>query len=719
MKHQLLRRMMAGAMGLFIASSALVGVVGATAIHAGAEEAASTGQIKICKNFATPLPAGLNINVTTETFGFTVSGITSGPGSSTDNPLLVTVGSCSAITSVPTGSETITEIPAPWYTVGSITELQGQSYLTSSSLSAGTATVAVDASANVDVVTYTNEPVTGYLEVCKQAVSGSGLTGTYAFTVTGPDGFSNSTTAAAVGINGCSDPILVPAGTDTVTEAGTNLYVTGIIANTNGVGASDIVSDNLTNGTAKVSVAPSTSTDIQTDVTYTNDVVNYETCKVFSADNGPGPSNIATTAFPFTFTATGVAGPNTAPPAVSLNPGQCSDPTALRPGTIVSVTEGIVPGTKVESIVASGADSVSTSASVTAGTISVIVGTPTSSWADPTNDAYVTYTDEVALPGTLKICKAAGSPAPSGTSFTFTASGAPGTTTVGLGYCAFVNNANGTPMEFPFNSTVTVTETTAGSTVSSITATPPNVLELVGSTLTQTSEPTLSNSSGAVASVVIGETTLTEVTFTDVGSTGLTAPTVAFTGTGVTGSAGSYAVTAAGTYTATATTNSGGAITYSTASSGCSVNASTGVVTFTTTSNCVITALSAANGSYSSGTATLTITVTTGGSSGASSSGSSGGSSGGSAGTTVTPPVVTVIPVISTVATTSELTVLKHDEALLKVVNLRIAAEKIVVAHTKKGAAHTAALKKLASLVSQRKSLVSLRNADEQAIRNS
>src|SRR5664280_1614664 len=116
MKHQLLRSMTAGAMGLFIASSALVGVVGATAIHAGAtEDPAATGQIKICKNFATPLPAGLNINVTTETFGFTVSGITSGPGSSTDNPLLVTVGSCSAITSVLTGSQTITEIPAPWY----------------------------------------------------------------------------------------------------------------------------------------------------------------------------------------------------------------------------------------------------------------------------------------------------------------------------------------------------------------------------------------------------------------------------------------------------------------------------------------------------------------------------------------------------------------------------------------------------------------------------
>jgi hypothetical protein len=714
--------MMAGAMGLFIASSALVGVVGATAIRAGADPGAYTGQIKICKNFATPLPAGLNINVTTETFGFTVSGIESGPGSSTENPLLVTVGSCSAITSVPTGSETITEIGAPWYTVGSITELPGQSYLTSSSLSDGTATVAVTATTDVDVVTYTNEPVTGYLEVCKQAVSGSGLTGTYAFTVTGPDGFSNSTTAAAVGINGCSDPILVPAGTDTVTEAGTNLYVTGIIANTNGVGESDIVTDNLTTGTADVSVAPSTSTDFQTDVTYTNDVVNYETCKVFSSDNGLPNIVLATTAFPFTFTATGVAGPNTAPPAVSLEPGQCSDPTALRPGTIVSVTEGIVPGTKVESIVASGADSVSTLASVTAGTISVIVGTSTSSSAAPTNDAYVTYTDEAAGPGTLKICKAAGSPAPSGTSFTFTASGAPGTTTVGLGDCAFVNNANGTPMEFPFNSTVTVTETTAGSTVSSITATPPNVLELVGSTLTQTSEPTLSNSSGAVASVVIGETTLTEVTFTDVGSTDLTAPTVAFTGTGVTGSAGSYAVTAAGTYTATATTNSGGAITYSTTSSGCSVNASTGVVTFTTTSNCVITALSAANGSYSSGTATLTITVTTV-SSAASSSGSSGGNSGGSAGTTVTDPVVTVIPVISTdTTTTSKLTaqlLLKHDEALLKVVNLRIAAERwIVVAHTKKGAAYTAAVKELASLISQRKALVSLRNANERLIRN-
>jgi hypothetical protein len=84
----------------------------------------------------------------------------------------------------------------------------------------------------------------------------------------------------------------------------------------------------------------------------------------------------------------------------------------------------------------------------------------------------------------------------------------------------------------------------------------------------------------------------------------------------------------------------------------------------------------------------------------------------------VTDPVVTVIPVISTVATTSNLTVLKHDEALLKVVNLRIAAEKIVVAHTKKGAAYTAAVKELASLISQRKALVSLRNANERLIRN-
>ena len=95
-------------------------------------------------------------------------------------------------------------------------------------------------------------------------------------------------------------------------------------------------------------------------------------------------------------------------------------------------------------------------------------------------------------------------------------------------------------------------------------------------------------------------------------TTNAVAPTVSFTGTGVTGSSPSFAITTpASSYTASAGANSGGTITYSaTGQPGCTVGSSTGVVTFTSTASCVITATAAATGIYSSGAATLTITPT-------------------------------------------------------------------------------------------------------------
>ena len=74
------------------------------------------------------------------------------------------------------------------------------------------------------IVNYTNIPVTGYIEVCKNNASDAGLAGSFTFSITGNNAFSATTT---VRIGHGSLPILVPAGQVTVTEAAPN-SVTGI-----------------------------------------------------------------------------------------------------------------------------------------------------------------------------------------------------------------------------------------------------------------------------------------------------------------------------------------------------------------------------------------------------------------------------------------------------------------------------------------------------------
>ncbi|MHB1597980.1 MAG: hypothetical protein ACYCXY_03635, partial [Acidimicrobiales bacterium] len=346
--HLELRRgsaaILAALTGTALAASFLV----APTVASAADTSTGNGYVEICKTFATP-PIAMD---TTASFTFHISGLSSAT--------TVAAGTCSGEISVSAGSHTITETPGSWYQVGSISELPGQSYLTSSNLATGTATVMVTAGTSVDTVSYVNDPVTGYLEVCKQAAAGSGLTGSYSFDVTGADGYTSSTT---VPVGACSNPAMqVPAGQVTVTEGGTNLYVTGIVATLNGSGNELVGAPDLTNGTATATVVASANASTQTDVTYTNDVVALKVCKVWDASNGVEPGGSATM-FPFTFSASGAAGPNTAAGPVSLQAGTwdnpiCSDPVSYRPGTTVSITEGIVAGTKVESMGATGAESV-------------------------------------------------------------------------------------------------------------------------------------------------------------------------------------------------------------------------------------------------------------------------------------------------------------------------------------------------------------------------
>ena len=98
------------------------------------------------------------------------------------------------------------------------------------------------------------------------------------------------------------------------------------------------------------------------------------------------------------------------------------------------------------------------------------------------------------------------------------------------------------------------------------------------------------------------------ITGDSLATTQLTAPSITFTN-GSTGAVATDSVTYPGTpYTASASTNSGGTVTY--LATGCAVDSVSGAVTgFVVGTPCVVTAASAANGNYTSGTATLTISV--------------------------------------------------------------------------------------------------------------
>jgi len=586
------KNVLKSSLGVLLAASLAGPLLALTAQSAGASIAKDpSGSIEICK---TSVAGNLAVN---GPFTFTVGGGTVAGG----NTVVVNAGSCSAPLTV-TGAEgnvTIHEAGASWYKVTAITALAGSSYLQSTtSVPNQTAVVSLSAT-TVSEVNFTNTIVPGYVEVCKNAAVGSGLTGPYTFTVNSDIPGANRivgdpwTQTATANVGACSQPIEMPAGTATVTENGTNLYVTSITAlNAQGTNALN-GTPNLTTGTADVNVAaaPAGIGDFsqQSDVWFTNDVVGFKICKVFT-----GTSPVAT--YPFTYSANG----GTAV-AVNVAPGSCMVPVSYPAGTSIAVTEGVVPGTEVGvgGIVASGADSeVPGTNNVVTRTETVILGTSVKSGASaPGNEGVVTYTDVVAKPGELKICKLsppAGVLAPIGTSFAFTLSGGvTGSVVVPLGDCVIVPNSTGGPLQIPFNSAVTVTETpSTGNAVYAISVSPTNLEEANAITSTNpagvTTLPVISgapNLAAGTVTVQIGESDLTEVDYTN------TDPPVVAPGSGNSGSTSTVTVNNPGVQGGTTTSLSLSGAT-SVASGVATVSAAAPVVS--STSVVKITALSPA-----------------------------------------------------------------------------------------------------------------------------
>jgi hypothetical protein len=442
------------------------------------------------------------------------------------------------------GNATITEAVAPWYSVTSITQLPGQSYINTGTINltnkpttgtpalpAQSVQVAVASGSAVDAITYNDAIVTGYVEVCKATPTGSGLTGTFGFTLSSNLSSGAFATAKFAGtasatVGACSSPILVPAGTITTTENGTNLYVTSITADFNGVPANNalVPTPNLVTGTATANVNASADVSSQTDVYYTDNVVALKVCKLWSPSTATGPAGQL-----YTFTVTpGVnpagQGPVPAPYTVSIQVNQCSTPVAYAPGTPVAVSEGVVPGTKVFDIETTGSAStvLTPATSLINRTTNIIMGNSVLGTTS-TNEALVTYTNEIAAPGTLKVCKVAGTGlAPLGTTFNFTVVN--GATTynvaVPLGQCDFVVDSTGTPVLFPFNTTLLVTEAAStGNLAQAITVVPnPDVTESRGVTteLSKTNQNLGVISGASSANVTISENVVTEATWADI-----------------------------------------------------------------------------------------------------------------------------------------------------------------------------------------------------------
>lgn len=484
------------------------------------------GYVEVCKTFAPAAPGAPQYQ---GTFVYTIS-----DGDSTDVVTLKALEGgpqeCTQPIEEPAGTATVTEHAHPWFSVASITATQGDPGTVTPTETAGQATVTVNAAPNpgdeslTTTVQYANDPVTGVIEVCKQADANSpSETGTYTFDLTSPSPLIKtldaatgaydqpwSTTASATisasGL-GCSGPIVVPTGTILTTEPGTT-YVTGITATSNG--SDELLDDtpgpnpDLSDGSAYVTVGAGDTTN-QTIVTYTDALSTVKLCKQWSGDGTP------TTTFPFTLTSTGPDGPTAVLGSVGLSANSCEIVGTVRAGTQVNITEGVTPGTKVAAIDVSpsmnsqGMDPiVPDSLSLPNGTISIIAGA---------GETDVTYVDEVADPGRLKICVApTANPAVGVVPFTVN-----GTQTIDVNLSSTAVQCTLDSSSFPFDGPVTI----AGGTLPSgdaFTGTPSvvptNVEVLEGGIPTDTNQSSLSASTASSATVLPSEGIVTEVTFT-------------------------------------------------------------------------------------------------------------------------------------------------------------------------------------------------------------
>jgi hypothetical protein len=504
-------------------------------LAAASVDPSGTGYIEICKTFA----AG-NAGTPSYQGTFTYQIRDSGRQSSVSiNALQGGAQVCTSPIAVPVGTATVTEVAEPWFSVANISATQGDpGTVTPSTTTPGVATLTVNQAPSVGneslttTVQYTNDPVTGIVEVCKQAAANSAsLTGTYTFNITSEDTGINvldsasggydlpwSTTASATisaGGLGCSGPIIVPAGTVQTVEPGTT-YVTAITAWSNGTNELVSPAPNLALGTAYERV-PAGDTTNQTIVTYTDALSTVKLCKAWTGSSAP------TTSFPFTLNSSGAAGPTAVTGTVGLAAGTCQIVGTVRAGTQVNITEGVVPGTKVASISASPTSNsqgvspiVPSSLSLPNRTVGVIAGA---------GETTVTYTDEVADPGLLKICVAP-TTNPSAGTVPFTVNGSQ---TIDVNLSSAAVQCTLDPTTFAFDHSVSISGGALpgpDAFTGTPTVAPANVEVLEGGIPTATNQPSLGASTASSATVLMSEGIVTEVTFTVDPPAPVTAPTV-------------------------------------------------------------------------------------------------------------------------------------------------------------------------------------------------
>ena len=518
----------------------LVGSMLAGAIIAAAPAAASatpsSGYMELCKTFAA-VPAGQQsyqgtfnytvYNGSTAVAWQTIKAVTGGPQV------------CTQPFGVPAGVNLkVAEASNSWSSLAGVTESPGDPGTVSFTPGNSYATVNVVAGgqSTATTVQFTNDPVYGVVELCKApAANSSMLTGTYTFNLTSDESgikvfdsktgaydlpwtSTTSATISSAGL-GCSGPATVPAGGLNTAEQGTALYVTGIGAKINGSTvippSTPVLTDSsLAAGTADVVVEAGDTTN-QTIVTYTDAISTVKLCKQWNTREG-----VPSTMFPFTASSTGPAGPTAVTGMSSLQAGTCEILGYVRAGTAVTITEGVVAGTKVASITAPSALIVPGSLSLPNRTIQVIAGP---------GETDVTFTDEAADPGQLKICVQPTTGATNGTAAFIVGNAGVTTHMINVNVSSTAVQCTLDPNAYAFNSSVTLSGSVpspdAFTGTPSVLPTNVEVWEGSPGVLTATNQPSLSASTASTATVLMSEGTVTEVTFTIDPPAPATAPT--------------------------------------------------------------------------------------------------------------------------------------------------------------------------------------------------
>lgn len=409
--------------------------------------AATNAFIEICKTSSLTNPV-------TGNFTFTATS-----GSFSTGPITIPAGVCTGPIGVPAGTVTVTEAATAGVGASAITAYGFnpstsvvENRLVSSDLTNRIATVTAPAGgiSAETIVEFTNFKIpTGVLEVCKEAAPGTTVSGNFSFNVAGA---ANNPYTVPVGA--CSGPILVQAGSVTITETPKPGFS---LVDVSTLPVDRLVSLNLPAGSAVVNVAAgdvSAETVVRFVNTPATNTGQLKICKVA----GPG----VPVGQNFTINAGGVNYTVPAGPA-SLG-GYCVVDGTFPIGTAVTVQENPPAPYQVLNITVNPpnrAIGVPVLANGNGGAM-VTIGS---------GFTEVTVTNIGSTPtGQLKICKVAGANVTVGTNFSFTVANrsslqtytVPAGPSQGGGYCI----ADGT---FQLGTMITVSEIpTAGYTLSGI-----------------------------------------------------------------------------------------------------------------------------------------------------------------------------------------------------------------------------------------------------------